>query len=38
MQTTCVVVLRPFYDGLPRVIDAEEQGFVQQFVPHPLSS
>ncbi len=35
MRPTSVVVLGPLRDGLTSVIEAEEQSFVQQFIPHP---
>lgn len=35
MRSAGVVIGRPVRDRLTRMIEAEEQGLVQQFVPHP---
>ena len=35
MRLTRVVVFCPFGDSVARVFEAEEQGLVQQFIPHP---
>jgi hypothetical protein len=35
MRPTRVEVFRPFRNSVARMLKAEEQGLVQQFIPHP---